>query len=115
LIEEKDSLGCVERKNTRILKDFLSDLITAVDTINEDHIRALQTANLSDPVSISRCCAAARALQAYTAAKVNPSMHLMVAYKERTEQLNQLIDLFIEKLMAHMSALFSNLVMLAHI
>lgn len=62
--------------------------------------------------SISRCCAAARALQAYSAAKVNPSMHLMVAYKERTEQLTQLTDLFIEKLMSHMSALFSNLVLI---
>uniref|UniRef100_A0A8R1XYQ7 Sec3-PIP2_bind domain-containing protein n=1 Tax=Onchocerca volvulus TaxID=6282 RepID=A0A8R1XYQ7_ONCVO len=109
LIEEKDSLGCVERKNTRILKDFLLELVTTVDIVSEDHIRALQNANLSDPVSISRCCAAARALQAYSAAKVNSSMHLMVAYKERTEQLNQLTDQFIEKLMAHMSALFSNL------
>lgn len=67
-------------------------------------------AELNLHCSISRCCAAARALQAYSAAKVNPSMHLMVAYKERTEQLNQLTDRFIEKLMAHMSALFSNLV-----
>uniref|UniRef100_A0A7I4KG83 BMA-SEC-3 n=1 Tax=Brugia malayi TaxID=6279 RepID=A0A7I4KG83_BRUMA len=58
---------------------------------------------------ISRCCAAARALQAYSAAKVNPSIHLMVSYKERTEQLNHLTDRFIEKLIAHMSALFSNL------
>ncbi|VDN90912.1 unnamed protein product [Brugia pahangi] len=109
LIEEKDSLGCVERKNTRILKDFLSELVTTVDIVSEDHIRALQSANLSDPISISRCCAAARALQAYSAAKVNPSMHLMVSYKERTEQLNHLTDRFIEKLIAHMSALFSNL------
>lgn len=62
--------------------------------------------------SISRCCAAARALQTYSAAKINPSMHLMIAYKERTEQFNQLTDCFIEKLMAHMSALFSNLVRL---
>ncbi|VDO36843.1 unnamed protein product [Onchocerca flexuosa] len=107
LIEEKDSLGCVERKNTRFLKDFLLELMATVDIVSEDHIRALQNANLSDPV---RCCAAARALQAYSAAKVNSSMHLMVAYKERTEQLNQLTDRFIEKLMAHMSALFSNLV-----
>ncbi|MCP9266035.1 Exocyst complex component 1 [Dirofilaria immitis] len=104
-----NSLGCVERKNTRILKDFLLELVTTVDIVSEDHIRALHNANLSDPVSISRCCAAARALQAYSSAKVNPSMHLMVAYKERTEQLNQLTDRFIEKLMAHMSALFSNL------
>lgn len=50
LIEEKDSLGCVERKNTRILKDFLLELVTTVDIVNEDHIRALQSANLSDPV-----------------------------------------------------------------
>lgn len=62
--------------------------------------------------SISRCCAAARALQAYSAVKVNPSVHLMMTYKERTEQLNHLTDCFIEKLMAHMSALFSNLVRL---
>lgn len=109
LIEEKDSLGCVERKNTRILRDYLLELMTAVDIVNDDHIRALQNANLSDPVSISRCCAAARSLQAYSAAKISPSMHLMTAYKEKTEQLNQLTDSFIEKLMAHMSALFSNL------
>uniref|UniRef100_A0AAF5PH64 Sec3-PIP2_bind domain-containing protein n=2 Tax=Wuchereria bancrofti TaxID=6293 RepID=A0AAF5PH64_WUCBA len=109
LIEEKDSLGCVERKNTRILKDFLSELVTTVDIVSDDHIRALQSANLSDPISISRCCAAARALQAYSAAKVNPSVHLMVSYKERTERLNHLTDCFIEKLIAHMSALFSNL------
>ncbi|VDN07869.1 unnamed protein product [Thelazia callipaeda] len=110
LIEEKDSLGCVERKNSRILKDYLSELISVIDIVSEDHIHALQNANLSDPISISRCCAAARALQAYSATKVDPSVHLMVAYKERTDQLNQSTDRFIEKLMAHMSALFSNLV-----
>lgn len=109
LIEEKDSLGCVERKNTKHLKDFLAELLNAINTISEDHIQALQSPNLSDPVSISKCCAAARALQGYSAARITMPMHLMNAYKERTEQLNSLIDLFIEKLMAHMSALFSNL------
>lgn len=39
-------------------------------------------------------------------------MHLMLAYKQRSELLNQLTDEFIEKLMAHLSALFYNLVML---
>lgn len=50
LIEEKDSLGCVERKNTKLLKDFLVELLSAIDTVSEDHIQALQNPNLSDPV-----------------------------------------------------------------
>lgn len=109
LIEEKDSLGSVERKNTRILRDYLSDSLAAIDVVTDEHINVLQNANLSDPTSISRCCAAARALQTFTSSKVNPSLHLMQAFKERSEQLNQLTDQFTEKLMAHLSALFYNL------
>lgn len=109
LIEEKDSLGCVERRNTRVLREYLADFLSTVGVVTDDHIKVLQTANLSDPTSISRCCAAARALQAFTSSKVKLTMHSMVAYKERSEQLNQITDQFIEKLVAHLSALFSNL------
>lgn len=50
LIEEKDSLGYVERKNIRILRDFLSEMLAAIDTVNGDQINALRSANLSDPI-----------------------------------------------------------------
>uniref|UniRef100_A0A914ZGK6 Exocyst complex component Sec3 PIP2-binding N-terminal domain-containing protein n=1 Tax=Parascaris univalens TaxID=6257 RepID=A0A914ZGK6_PARUN len=109
LIEEKDSLGCVERKNTRVLREYLAETLNAIDVVSDEHIRILQHANLSDPMSISRCCAAARAVQLFNSSKVNPSMHLMLAYKQRSELLNQVTDEFIEKLMAHLSALFYNL------
>ncbi|VDN56326.1 unnamed protein product [Dracunculus medinensis] len=109
IIEEKDSLGCVERKNMRILRDSLAEFLSVIEIVSEEHIKILQAANLSDPTNISRCCAAARAMQTFWAKKVHPSLNLMLAYKERTELLSELTDSFVEKFMAHLSALFFNL------
>ncbi|MFH4983776.1 hypothetical protein AB6A40_010485 [Gnathostoma spinigerum] len=112
LIEEKDSLGCVERKNTRLLRNYLAEAISLIDVVSEEHIEILRAGNLSDPISISRCSAAARALQNYSSSRMNAAMPLMAAFKERNEELNQLTEAFVEKLMAHLSALFSRLVQL---
>ncbi|VDK45989.1 unnamed protein product [Anisakis simplex] len=109
LIEEKDSLGCVERKNTRVLREYLAEMLNVIDVVTDEHIRMLQQAKLSDPTSISHCCAAARAVQVFSTSKIDASLHMMSAYKQRSEQLNTLTDEFIEKLMAHLSALFYNL------
>lgn len=49
IIEEKDSLGCVERKNMRILRDSLAEFLSVIEIVSEEHIKILQAANLSDP------------------------------------------------------------------
>lgn len=48
LIEEKDSLGHIERTNTRRLMQELSDFLYLMDTINDNHINVLKNANFSD-------------------------------------------------------------------
>uniref|UniRef100_A0A0N5AIT6 Sec3-PIP2_bind domain-containing protein n=1 Tax=Syphacia muris TaxID=451379 RepID=A0A0N5AIT6_9BILA len=109
LIEEKDSLGSVERKNMRLLNECLDDWLKIIGTVSEEHISTLENPNLSDPAGINRCCVATRVLQEFFSSKLSPSLRLMQAYKERSEMLSKLMDQFIEKLLAHLSALFHTL------
>lgn len=48
LIEEKDSLSAVERKNKDRLQQELTDFVAALDTVTDNHIRTLKEANLND-------------------------------------------------------------------
>uniref|UniRef100_A0A1I7YSD8 Sec3-PIP2_bind domain-containing protein n=1 Tax=Steinernema glaseri TaxID=37863 RepID=A0A1I7YSD8_9BILA len=107
LIEEKDSLGTVERNNTMKLLDELQSFINAVDLVNEEHISVLERPNLSDPSSISRCCVAARAINNFLNTKT--SLSLMDAYKTQMDRLSGITDAFIDTLMAHLSGLFYRL------
>ncbi|TMS36914.1 hypothetical protein L596_003971 [Steinernema carpocapsae] len=107
LIEEKDSLGAVERNNTVKLVNELESFLYAIDLVNEDHIQVLQRPNLSDPSSISRCCVAARAMNNFLNTKT--SLNLMDAYKVQTERLSGISDSFVDTLMAHVSGLFHRL------
>ncbi|KAK0397357.1 hypothetical protein QR680_002096 [Steinernema hermaphroditum] len=52
LIEEKDSLGTVERNNTAKLLKELEAFVGAIDLVSEEHIMVLQRPNLSDPSSV---------------------------------------------------------------
>ncbi|KAK0397356.1 hypothetical protein QR680_002096 [Steinernema hermaphroditum] len=107
LIEEKDSLGTVERNNTAKLLKELEAFVGAIDLVSEEHIMVLQRPNLSDPSSISRCCVAARAINNFLNTKT--SLSLMDAYKIQTERLSEISDNFIDTLMAHLSGLFYRL------
>ncbi|VDD94922.1 unnamed protein product [Enterobius vermicularis] len=109
LIEEKDSLGSVERRNMRMLKDYMDESLNIIGIVTDEHISTLQSANLSDPTGINRCCTATRAVQTFFSSKLPPPMRLMRAYKERSEMLTQLVKQFTEKLAAHLSGLFLNL------
>lgn len=49
LIEERDSLGHIERTNTRKLMQELADFVYLMDTVTDEHIHVLRMGNLSDP------------------------------------------------------------------
>lgn len=108
LIEEKDSLGYIERTNIKQLTHELSDFIYLMDTINKDHVNMLKNANLSDPTSINLCCQSARALNAFLMKKTDLSG--MTAYQERIEELNRVTADFVDKLYSHITALFDMMV-----
>uniref|UniRef100_A0A7E4V4J2 Sec3-PIP2_bind domain-containing protein n=1 Tax=Panagrellus redivivus TaxID=6233 RepID=A0A7E4V4J2_PANRE len=107
LIEEKDSLGQVERKNTERLRQELEEFIFHLDTISKEHIGVLRSARLSDPTSINQCCLAARAMNQFLRKKT--SLNNMAAYQERVEELHRVRDEFVDKFFSHITALFDNM------
>lgn len=50
LIEEKDSLRHIEQQNNKRLLNELKEFIYLIGTVNDQHIAALESANLSDPI-----------------------------------------------------------------
>jgi len=107
LIEEKASLGHIERNNTKRLMQELADFVYLMDTLNENHIQVLRNADLSDPKSISLCCQAARVLNTFQAKKTKLSG--MQAYQEKIDALNGVTTDFVDKLYAHLTAIFTNM------
>ncbi|RCN30905.1 exocyst complex component 1 family protein [Ancylostoma caninum] len=108
LIEEKDSLSAVERKNKDRLQQELTDFVAALDTVTDNHIRTLKEANLNDAGSIARCAEAARAVSHFWNGCISKSMLQMKAYEKRNRDL-AVIDLFVDRFMSHLSAIFNNL------
>ncbi|CAJ0574894.1 unnamed protein product, partial [Mesorhabditis spiculigera] len=108
LIEEKDSLCGVEKKNKEKLRRELEDFIQALDTVTDNHLRVLQDANISDPSSIARCSEAARAFNAFHRGRIARPLENMSAYKERAV-VKESINLFVDRFMSHLTALFHNL------
>ncbi|KAH7724485.1 putative exocyst complex component Sec3 [Aphelenchoides avenae] len=107
LIEERDSLGHIERTNTRKLMQELADFVYLMDTVTDEHIQVLRMANLSDPTSINRCCQSARAVNNFLSKKTQ--LNSMAAYQERMEVLHTITDDFVDKLYSHVIALFDNM------
>ncbi len=66
--------------------------------------------NLSEPTGISRCTRAAQQLYKCSQAKVGPGMDKMKAYNDQLKLYTKLTDKFSEKLVAHLTTLFQNLV-----
>uniref|UniRef100_A0AC34QVY9 Exocyst complex component Sec3 PIP2-binding N-terminal domain-containing protein n=1 Tax=Panagrolaimus sp. JU765 TaxID=591449 RepID=A0AC34QVY9_9BILA len=110
LIEEKDSLGQVERQNTERLRKELEEFLFHLDTISDDHIKVLRDARLSDPSSINQCCTAARAMNHFLNKKTE--LTTMSAYQSRVAELNVVRNEFVDKLFSHVSALFDNMEMM---
>ncbi|VDM58599.1 unnamed protein product [Angiostrongylus costaricensis] len=108
LIEEKDSLSAVERKNKDRLQQELTNFITALDTVTDNHIRTLREANLNDTGSIACCAEAARAVSQFWNGCISKPLLQMKAYENRNRDL-AVIDLFVDRFMSHLSAIFSNL------
>ncbi|EPB80848.1 hypothetical protein ANCCEY_00050 [Ancylostoma ceylanicum] len=108
LIEEKDSLSAVERKNKDRLQQELTDFIAALDTVTDNHLRTLKEANLNDAGSIARCAEAARAVSHFWNGCISKPMLQMKAYEKRNRDL-AVIDLFVDRFMSHLSAIFNNL------
>uniref|UniRef100_A0A915CXN2 Exocyst complex component Sec3 PIP2-binding N-terminal domain-containing protein n=1 Tax=Ditylenchus dipsaci TaxID=166011 RepID=A0A915CXN2_9BILA len=107
LIEEKDSLGHIERTNTKRLMQELSDFIYMMDKIHDGHINVLKCANLSDPTSINLCCQAARVLNSFLSKKTE--LTPMGAYQDRLEQMNKVTADFVDRLYSHTTTLFDNM------
>ncbi|ETN84038.1 hypothetical protein NECAME_07065 [Necator americanus] len=108
LIEEKDSLSAVERRNKDRLQQELTDFVAALDTVTDNHIRTLKEANLNDAGSIARCAEAARAVSHFWNGCISKPMLQMKAYEKRNRDL-AVIDLFVDRFMSHLSAIFNNL------
>ncbi|CEF67059.1 Exocyst complex component 1 [Strongyloides ratti] len=106
LIEEKYSLGMLEMKNTHLLIHELVKFIESIESVADEHIYILQNANLSDPTSINRCTSAAKAIQNFI--KEETPLKEIKAYQEHLKNLNKVTDTFVDKLMAHLSPLFTN-------
>ncbi|KAJ1353738.1 GTP-Rho binding exocyst subunit [Parelaphostrongylus tenuis] len=83
LIEEKDSLSAVERKNKDRLQQELTSFVTALDTVTDNHIRTLKEANLNDTGSIARCAEAARAVSQFWNGCISKPLLQMKAYEDR--------------------------------
>ncbi len=110
MMEEKDGLGRVELDNDRRLIDHLAQTISAVELTNDDVRLLTDVRALADPASINRCTRAAHALQRCLHAKVPVGMDRMAAYKQQMIRYEKISEDFAEKLIAHLSALFQNLV-----
>ncbi|KAK6061299.1 exocyst complex component 1 family protein [Cooperia oncophora] len=108
LIEEKDSLSAVERKNKDRLHQELTDFVSALNTVTDEHIRTLKEANLNDAGSIARCAEAARAVSQFWNGFISKPLLQMKAYEKRNRDL-AVIDLFVDRFMSHLSAIFNNL------
>ncbi|KAK5965150.1 Exocyst complex component 1 [Trichostrongylus colubriformis] len=108
LIEEKDSLSAVERKNKDRLQQELTDFVAALNTVTDEHIRTLKEANLNDAGSIARCAEAARAVSHFWNGSIPKPLLQMKAYEKRNRDL-AVIDLFVDRFMSHLSAIFNNL------
>ncbi|VDO57788.1 unnamed protein product [Haemonchus placei] len=108
LIEEKDSLSAVERKNKDRLQQELTDFVSALNTVTDEHIRTLKEANLNDAGSIARCAEAARAVSQFWNGCISKPLLQMKAYEKRNRDL-AVIDLFVDRFMSHLSAIFNNL------
>lgn len=110
-MEEKDSLSHVETNNRKKLMEHLRQMVAALELSAEDE-KVLLEGRLADPASINRCTRAAHELQRCLQAKVPTGMNQMKAYKEQLTRCQQLSDKFAEKFIAHITALFQNLVRL---
>ncbi|KAF8353645.1 sec-3, partial [Pristionchus pacificus] len=107
LIEEKDSLSVVERKNKEKLEKEARHLVAHLDILSSKHLQVLSEANISDPASISRVVEAARAVSQFVA-ETPKTLRQMKAYQDQNSKLS-VLDLFVDRLMSHLTALFNNL------
>ncbi|KJH44984.1 exocyst complex component 1 family protein [Dictyocaulus viviparus] len=108
LIEEKDSLSAVERRNKDRLQNELTNFITALDIVTDDHIQTLKEGNLNDTRSIARCAEATRAVSQFWNGSIPKPLLQMKAYENRNHDLF-VIDVFVDRFMSHLSAIFNNL------
>ncbi|EGT58201.1 hypothetical protein CAEBREN_17274 [Caenorhabditis brenneri] len=108
LIEEKDSLSVVERKNKQRLNDEVITFVKFLEAVTDAHIETLRQANFSNPGSVQRCTDAARAVAHFWHGRFSKPMLQMKAYQDRNDELAA-VDVFVDRLMSHLSALFSNL------
>ncbi|CAI5454116.1 unnamed protein product [Caenorhabditis angaria] len=108
LIEEKDSLSVVERRNKQRLNDELIAFEKSLQAVTASHIDTLKQANFSNPESVQKCTDAARAVAQFWHGRIAKPMLQMKAYQDRNNELG-VIDGFVDRLMSHLSALFSNL------
>uniref|UniRef100_A0A914X136 Exocyst complex component Sec3 PIP2-binding N-terminal domain-containing protein n=1 Tax=Plectus sambesii TaxID=2011161 RepID=A0A914X136_9BILA len=109
MMEEKDSLSHVETNNRKKLMEHLRLMVAALELSQEDE-KVLMEGRLADPASINRCTRAAQELQRCLQPKVPAGMNHMKAYKEQLARCQQLSDKFAEKFIAHITALFQNLI-----
>ncbi|GMT35969.1 hypothetical protein PFISCL1PPCAC_27266, partial [Pristionchus fissidentatus] len=107
LIEEKDSLSVVERKNKEKLEKEARKLVAHLDILSNKHLQVLSEANISDPASIARVVEAARAVSQFVA-ETPKTLRQMKAYQDQNSKLS-VLDLFVDRLMSHLTALFKNL------
>ncbi|CAP32761.2 Protein CBR-SEC-3 [Caenorhabditis briggsae] len=108
LIEEKDSLSVVERKNKARLNEEIISFVNSLQEVTDAHIETLKQANFSNPESVQKCTDAARAVAHFWHGRFAKPMLQMKAYQDRNDELAA-IDVFVDRLMSHLSALFSNL------
>ncbi|PAV56592.1 hypothetical protein WR25_23393 [Diploscapter pachys] len=108
IMDEKDSLVVVERRNKEKLQVELHSFLSAMDAVTTSHIRTLNEANFNDAASIARCSEAARAVSQFWHGKVPKALVQMKAYQEKNKGL-AVIDMFVDRLKSHLSALFQNL------
>lgn len=108
LIEEKETLRQIELSNFNKLQSELDAFISLIDdVITDEHIEALQNANLSDPVGITQCSRAAGVLNLFLAKKTDISS--MKAYQEKQDSINKVANEFIDRLFSYLTALFTNM------
>ncbi|CAI4225600.1 unnamed protein product [Auanema sp. JU1783] len=108
LMEEKDSLAIVERKNRYRLRQELMNYVSGLDAVTDAHIRTLEESRFDDPKSIASCAEAARAVSQFWNGHFARPLLNMSSYKERSS-LVDITDLFVDRLLSHLSALFNNL------
>uniref|UniRef100_A0AC35UGF2 Sec3-PIP2_bind domain-containing protein n=1 Tax=Rhabditophanes sp. KR3021 TaxID=114890 RepID=A0AC35UGF2_9BILA len=106
LMEEKDSLANQEKKNQRLLLEELTNLINSIDSVCAEDLFILENASLNDPAAVNACTHAAKAIQALI--KEQSPLSQMAAYASHLNKLNKVTDVFVDKLLAHLSPLFSN-------